>query len=164
MDIIHDCISLVPVPYLRPAFSIFRSIWASIDEVQQSKEQLRVLADCIAHLLKTLDTEYRTGRLIKTKTSKALEDLYRCAIRHGSRICSAHPYLCSLLQEISCFAHTQAAYGFVKLLVSKDKRLAAIQVYHRKVASFVDAFQVYSLTPYNHGFRPSYDFASRSRP
>jgi len=47
-----------------------------------------------------------------------------------------------LLEEISAFVHKQAAYGFIKLLIVKEDRLSAIQGYHRKVMSFVDAFQV----------------------
>lgn len=79
MDFIHHCTALVPVPYLNLAFSIFRSIWASIQAVKESTEQLRILTSCIAQLLKTLNEEYSAGRLVKDETSEALADLIECA-------------------------------------------------------------------------------------
>jgi len=75
MDIIHQCLSVVPVPYLAPAFAAFRFIWSSVEQAQASKQQLKALTQSVAQLLQTLHDQYRTGRLLETKTSKPLADL-----------------------------------------------------------------------------------------
>ena len=75
MDIIHQCLSLAPVPYLDFAFSVFRFIWTSVEQAQASKQQLRALAQTIAQLLSTLDKEYRAGRLVQAETSTPVADL-----------------------------------------------------------------------------------------
>ena len=75
MDIIHQCLSVVPVPYLAPAFAAFRFIWSSVEQAQVSKQQLKALTQSVAQLLQTLHDQYRTGRLLETKTSKPLADL-----------------------------------------------------------------------------------------
>ena len=77
MDIIHECLSLAPVPYLGHAFSVLRFIWSSIREVRASKQQLEALALSIAQLLRTLDTEDRAERLLQVGTSKPIADLSR---------------------------------------------------------------------------------------
>jgi hypothetical protein len=51
MDIIQQCLALVPVPYLGTAFSIFQFIWTSVSQAQASKGQLRVLAFALSELL-----------------------------------------------------------------------------------------------------------------
>jgi hypothetical protein len=78
MDIIHECLSLAPVPYLGHAFSVLRFIWSSIQQVRASKQQLEGLALSIAQLLWTLDREYCAGRLLHVATSKPIVDLSRC--------------------------------------------------------------------------------------
>jgi hypothetical protein len=80
MDIIQHCLSLAPVPYLAPAFHVFNFIWTSVQQVQTSREQLRILIKCISELLCTLDTEYRAGRLPEDKTVTALDNLCQCAV------------------------------------------------------------------------------------
>jgi hypothetical protein len=61
MDIIQQCLSLSPVPYLHPAFSVFKFIWSSIQQAQASKQQLEALVQLITQLLMALDGEYRAG-------------------------------------------------------------------------------------------------------
>jgi hypothetical protein len=75
MDIIHQCLSLTPVPYLAPAFSALRFIWLSVEQVHASNRQLEALTQSIAQLLQTLNGEYCSGRLVQVKTSKPLVDL-----------------------------------------------------------------------------------------
>jgi len=75
MDIIHQCLSLAPVPYLDFAFSVFEFIWTSVEQAQASKQQLHALAQTIAQLLSTLNEEYRAGRLVQAETSTPLADL-----------------------------------------------------------------------------------------
>jgi hypothetical protein len=77
MDIIQQCSSLVPFPYLAPAFTVFKFIWSSVQQAQASKQQLEVLTQSIAQLLKTLDGEYRARRLLPARTSVPFDDLCR---------------------------------------------------------------------------------------
>jgi hypothetical protein len=65
MDVVQQCLTLVPVPYLAPAFAVFNFIWTSIQQVQVNREQCELLARCISELLCVLDTEYRAGRLAR---------------------------------------------------------------------------------------------------
>jgi hypothetical protein len=75
MDVVQQCLNLVPLPYLSTVFSVLRFIWTSVQEVQASKEQLRVLATCIAQLLRTLDVQYRANKIVLSTTATALSDL-----------------------------------------------------------------------------------------
>jgi hypothetical protein len=77
MDVIESCLALVPVPYISTAFSIFRVIWMSVQQVQASNEQLRSLSYTIAQLLQVLDGEYRQKRLVQARTSAQLAELDR---------------------------------------------------------------------------------------
>jgi hypothetical protein len=80
MDILHQCLSLAPVPYLAPAFSLLRFICSSVEQAQASKQQLRALSQTIAQLLWTLNGEYCSGQLLHAKTSKAIDDLERLVL------------------------------------------------------------------------------------
>jgi hypothetical protein len=84
MDIIHQCLSLVPVPYLAPAFSVLKHIWSSVQQAQASKQQLKVLTQSIAQLLRTIDEEYRAQRLLKSRTSTPLANLHGFVVSNYS--------------------------------------------------------------------------------
>jgi hypothetical protein len=75
MDVINSLLSLAPVPYLQPAFSLFQFIWNSVERAQASKEQLKALASSIAYLLQALHLEYPEDRLEDANYSKPLKDL-----------------------------------------------------------------------------------------
>jgi hypothetical protein len=75
MEIVQQCLSLAPVPYLASAFSALRFIWLSIEQAKASKCQLEALAHSIAQLLKALDEGYRAGRLLQYRTFTPLADL-----------------------------------------------------------------------------------------
>jgi hypothetical protein len=77
MDIIGSCLDLVPVPYLSTAFGILRSIWLSIDHFKACEEQVRVLAESIAVLLRALNGQFDSGRLSPANASVPLDDLCR---------------------------------------------------------------------------------------
>lgn len=77
MDIISSCLALTPVPYLGIVFSVFQFIYASIEQVQTSKEQLVALAQSAAQLLHTIDSQCRAGRLSQATTAKPLENLVK---------------------------------------------------------------------------------------
>jgi hypothetical protein len=80
MDIIQQCLSLAPVPYLAPAWSVLRFIYSSVEQAQASKQQLRGLAQTVAQLLWTLNREYRSRQLLSAKTSMTVDDLERFVI------------------------------------------------------------------------------------
>lgn len=142
MDIVQQCLSLAPVPYLGLAFSVFRSIWSSVQQVQASKEQLRVLAISIAQLLKTLDAEYHSRKLTEAQTSAPLADLRRYDDNFCYIFLTYNYSFLSLLEEISAFVQKQSSYGFLKLLIVKDQRIVAIEGYHHRIEVSANAFQV----------------------
>jgi hypothetical protein len=76
-NILEQCLSLTPVPYLNPAFSAFTLIWSFIQQATTCKKQLETLAQSIAELLFMLDKEYRAKRLLKDRTNTPLDDLCR---------------------------------------------------------------------------------------
>jgi len=127
MDIIQSCLALAPVPYLSTAFSIFKVIWVSVEQVQASNKQLQALSYSIAQLLEALDRGYRQDKLQHTGTSTQLEDLHK------------------LLQEIARFVKKQSSANFVKLLFTKDDRISRIVGYHQRIATLVQAFQISAL-------------------
>lgn len=143
MDIVHQCLALAPVPYLAPAFSVLRFIWSSIEQAQASKRQLEALAQTIAQLLSTLNTECRAGRLLQVKMSTPLTNLDRFILftmpqRFVSNRRSPH----RLLDEISTFIQKETSRPFLQVIFSKDRRVSQIEEYHRRIATAVTSFQV----------------------
>jgi hypothetical protein len=81
MDTIQLCLSVVPVPYLSVLFSQFRFINSTINGVQTSRQQLRILSACVSQLLITLNAEYSPGKRLLTPSTRAtLEHLSRYAL------------------------------------------------------------------------------------
>ena len=80
MDVIHDCLLLTPVPYLSVAFTIFKSIYTSVQQIHANRLQLRALAQCVALMLQCLNTQYETRRLSKNGTAACLEQLAQSVI------------------------------------------------------------------------------------
>lgn len=80
MDLIHDCLSLVPVPFLSVAFKIFKSIHSSVQQIQGNEAQLRALAQCVAQMLHCLNTQYETRQLSMNGTTACLEQLVQSVI------------------------------------------------------------------------------------
>jgi hypothetical protein len=144
MDIIHQCLSLAPVPYLAPAFSLLRIIWSSVEQAQASKRQLEALAQSIAQLLQTLDGQYRAWQPLQVQTSEPLADL--CGFVIFTLPCqdlgTERSLFYRLLEEISTFIEKEASCVFLKLLFTKDQRIAKIDEYHRRIATSVTSFQV----------------------
>lgn len=77
MDNIQEFLNVIPVPVLKDAFTILISILSLVQQAQDFKEQLQVLATCTATLLKTLDMQYRTGQLTEESTFYQLQDLHK---------------------------------------------------------------------------------------
>jgi hypothetical protein len=139
MDAIHVSLSLAPVPYLGPAFSVFKFVWSQIAQVQASKQQLKVLAQSLAQLLQTLNTKYHAGRLLQERTSTPLTDLFRCArSMMGWTLMLIPSY--SLLKEISAFVQREASRRFLKLLFTKDQRITQIEGYHQRIEASIKSF------------------------
>ena len=76
-DIVQQCLVLVPVPFLAPAFSTFKIILSSIKQVRASKNQLEVLVQSLAQFLQTLNMEYGANSLLELNTSTPLDELFR---------------------------------------------------------------------------------------
>jgi hypothetical protein len=77
MDIIQQCSSLTPFPYVAPAFTVFNFIWSSAQQAQASKQQLEVHTQPITQLLKMLDGEYHAQQLLPARTSTPFNDFCR---------------------------------------------------------------------------------------
>ena len=75
--IIKEVLNIIPVPGLQLAITIFKSIWASVQQIQVCQEQLQVLASCTATLLMALNKQYRTGQLNEESTFRQLQDLHK---------------------------------------------------------------------------------------
>jgi len=56
MDIVGECLSLVPVPGLSAIFVIFRFIVSTIEQAQSSKQQLQAMSRTLADLLQALSS------------------------------------------------------------------------------------------------------------
>jgi hypothetical protein len=142
MDIIQQCLSLAPVPCLGSAFSTLKFIWSSIQTAEASKRQLRALTESIAQLLQTLDSEYQAERLLKVQTSTPLANLHRFAMLTLSWALGFDRFPSHrLLDEISAFVQKEALCGFLKLLFTKDQRIARIEAFHRRIGDAATAFQ-----------------------
>jgi hypothetical protein len=142
MDIIQQCLSLAPVPYLATAFSALKFIWSSIQTAEASKRQLQALTQSIAQLLQTLEKEYRAGRLLKVKTSTPLVNLLRFVVLTMHWALDTHRSPSHrLLDEISAFVQKEALCGFLKLLFTKDQRITRIEEYHRRIGDAATTFQ-----------------------
>ena len=77
MDLINECLSLSPPPYLAPALSAFKFIWLDVRAAQVSQRQLEALARSVAQLLVTLDRECRAGRQLQIGAGTPLTNLCR---------------------------------------------------------------------------------------
>jgi hypothetical protein len=142
MGIIEQCLSLVPVPYLSPAFRLLHIIWLSVQQAQASKRQLETLAQSIAQILDTLNEQYHTGRLLQVKTSTSLSKLHECVKFTLPQILLTYQGASHrLLGEISASIKKDASCMFLKLLFTKDQRIARIEGYHRRIATLVTSFQ-----------------------
>jgi hypothetical protein len=142
MDIIHQCLSLAPVPYLDFAFSVFRFICTSVEQAQASKQQLHALAQTIAQPLSTLNKEYCAGRLVQADTSTPVAELGRFMRLTAPHILDS--YRCPLhrlLEDISAFVQKETSRPFMKLLFTKNLRIAQIEQYHRSISTAVTSFQ-----------------------
>jgi hypothetical protein len=141
-DIIEQCLSLAPVPYLSSAFHLLRMIWLSVQKAQASKRQLETLAQSIAQILGTLNEQYRIGRLLHVKTSTPLTNLHECVKFTLPQILRTYQGASHrLLGDISASIEKDASCVFLKLLFTKDQRIARIEGYHRRIATLVTSFQ-----------------------
>jgi hypothetical protein len=50
-------------------------------------------------------------------------------------------FRCSLLEDISAFVRKEASYKFLKLLITKDRRIARIEGYYRRIEISIESFQ-----------------------
>lgn len=87
MDLVQTVVSIVPVPYLKDAYSLLDYIYKSVQQVQASKTQLSILAETTARLLMTLNAEYLSGTIFERTTVRPLGELRTC-VAHGVKLLS----------------------------------------------------------------------------
>ncbi|KAJ6552815.1 hypothetical protein B0H19DRAFT_154718 [Mycena capillaripes] len=112
---------------LKTAFTILRSIRSTVQLINASKEQLRLLSAFTMELLTTLNTEFRESRLVPDKFAKALTDLEM------------------LLHDIHRFVEIEKESGFLKMLIQKDTRFSKIEAFYKRIGMTIAAFQIVSL-------------------
>lgn len=88
---------------------------------------MEALVASISQLLQTLDKEYRAGKLEEDRTSAALNDLH------------------SLLRTIDSFVEKEVSVHFLKLLFTKNQRIARIEAFHQRISTSVASFQIAAL-------------------
>lgn len=74
-DLISVCLSIQPVPGLHFAFTTLTWIVNTTKQVQDSKEQIGTLTLGLAQLMKTVNEQYKQGKLIERDTKTALHSL-----------------------------------------------------------------------------------------
>jgi hypothetical protein len=75
---------------LAPAFSLATFISSMVQQVQSNRQQIAALVASVNTLLKTLDAEYSSGRLLDSKTSVALENLHKYVDKAIRKITAHH--------------------------------------------------------------------------
>lgn len=143
MEFVETVFQLTPVPYLDFSFAVFKGLWDALKDVQSSKLQFTVLAQSAAHLLQILDKGFRSGSL-KTDdlSSDALADLERW-VQLPLVVWNEMTWMpLRLLKDISAYIQKQSSFGFIKLLLIKDERLATIETFHRRISNSINAFHV----------------------
>lgn len=75
--VISICLSIQPIPGLHFAFNTLQWIVTTARQCQDSKEQIGTLTMALAQLVKTLNDQYRRGKLVEDDTREALKALER---------------------------------------------------------------------------------------
>ncbi|KAJ6595916.1 kinase-like domain-containing protein [Mycena sp. CBHHK59/15] len=125
--VVDVLLGITPVPGLSAAFTLFKFIVSSVQEVQASKTQLEALAKAIGDLLTTLNSEFKASRLVAAACVKPLDDLR------------------SLVEDVYRFVQKEQDRGFLKSLLNKDSRTAGIEGFYRRIGITVNAFQISAL-------------------
>ncbi|KAJ7496428.1 hypothetical protein FB451DRAFT_1549581 [Mycena latifolia] len=120
-------LGLTPVPGLSAAFTLLKFIASSVQDVKQSEKQLEVLATAVAQLLATLDSEFRSSKLVVANCRGPLAELK------------------ILLEDIHRFVDKEQSKSFAKSLLTKDSRLTSIEAFYRRIGMSINAFQISGL-------------------
>jgi hypothetical protein len=75
MNVIAASLELVPVPYLAAAFVVLQTILQAIERYEQSKLRLQALAECIAQLLRAIDSNARNDESYPSRYRNQLDEL-----------------------------------------------------------------------------------------
>jgi hypothetical protein len=129
---------------LDPVFTLFRSLYAAIEAIGWSKQQLKALAFSINQLLQTLNRalpkdKYGIPRSVKLEI-KNLEGYGTVTRTSGVAAISDRPI--SIIKEIDTFIQIESQSSFIKLLFTNGDRVVKIEAYHYRLAACVSAFQV----------------------
>jgi hypothetical protein len=140
MDVLQECFSKTPVPPLSLPFATLKTLWDSVQRDRWSERQLRALTISVAKLLHCLDSELRAAHLADSNITLEIEAVQSYV---GSPYDALLPhFLARLIKEINFFVQNEQGRGFLKLLFSKDERIAAIENYHRRLCVCATALQV----------------------
>ncbi|KAK6974293.1 kinase-like protein [Favolaschia claudopus] len=120
-------LGITPVPGLSAAFTLLKFIVSNIEGVSRSKRRLAILAQAASHLLQTLNTELRAGRLAQSTCAQPLDELH------------------SLLIDIESFVRAEQARTFIQAVWTYDTRMDEIDGFHRRLGALADAFQISAL-------------------
>ncbi|KZP06260.1 kinase-like protein [Athelia psychrophila] len=115
------------IVYQETPDQVFKLIQHSIDRVEESREQFGFMAWTIAELLCVLNEGSAPGLPDLTLTSSTINSLQK------------------LLEEIHDFIEAEGHESFVKSLVNKERRIAQIDAYQKKIAALANVFQVSAL-------------------
>ena len=138
----------VSVPGLQSAFTTLNLILTAVEQTQAFKHQLQVLASCTETLLKTLETQYRSGQLTEESTFHYLQNLNKfVASRFLSWFCHWWHMVFRFLDDLANFVQRRSSSSFLSLLLMKDNSLVTINAYHSRIMAIIQAFQVYTLLP-----------------
>ncbi|KAJ7433789.1 hypothetical protein FB451DRAFT_1471562 [Mycena latifolia] len=120
-------LGVIPVPALTAAFTLLKFIASSVQDFHQSKKQLEVLATAVGQFLVTLNSEFRSSKLMVANCGEPLAELK------------------ILLEDIHRFVHQEQSKGFFKSLLTMDSRLANIEAFYRRIGVSVNTFQISGL-------------------
>jgi len=78
MEAIQSTLNLTPVPGLSFAFAVFRTIYDAVMLAEENREQLMLLSETVATILRALDDAYRERRLDPQSTQSKIIELNGC--------------------------------------------------------------------------------------
>ncbi|KAJ6485462.1 kinase-like domain-containing protein [Mycena vitilis] len=122
--LVELAISVIPVPGLTYAWTVFKLILDGISAVQASKDQLQVLAEAVAKLLTALNSGFERSKLIVADCGVQLRDLKK------------------LLDEICQFVTKEQGRTFLKAFLNNDNRTGSIERFYQRIAASSNAFQI----------------------
>ncbi|KAJ7759819.1 kinase-like domain-containing protein [Mycena olivaceomarginata] len=124
LDLANVVLGVTPIPGLQAAFAVFRFIVSSVEMVSASRKQLTGLASTVGQLLAAVQEKFESHKLVETSCVRPLNDLL------------------GLLKDIRQFVQIEQDRDFVTALLRADSRVAAIELFYRRIEITTSAFQI----------------------